>query len=89
MATVDVVSTDWVASQIMGYRPSGVKFLKLAVKEKVGDPDGIVTVGQNPREFAQVFPKEGFVVSKYLWGYSVLVAECLPQSHRRCCSTYT
>jgi hypothetical protein len=52
----------------MGYRPSGVKFLKLAVKEKVGDPDGIVTVGQNPREFEKVFPKEGFVVSKYLWG---------------------
>jgi len=68
MASVDVVSTDWVASQIMGYRPSGVKFLRLAVKEKVGDPDGIVTVGQNPREFAKAFPKEGFVVSKYLWG---------------------
>jgi len=67
MASVDVVSADWVASQIMGYKPSGVKFLKLAVKEKVGDPDGLVTVGQNPREFAKVFPKEGFVVSRYLW----------------------
>jgi len=68
MASNDVFSVDWVASQIMGYRPSTVGFLKLAVKEKVGDPDGIVTVGQNPREFASVFPKEGFVVSKYLWG---------------------
>jgi len=67
VASVDVVSADWVASQIMGYKPSGVKFLKLAVKEKVGDPDGIVTVGQNPREFAKVFPKEGFVVSRHLW----------------------
>jgi len=67
MASNDVFSVDWVASQIMGYKPSGVKFLKLAVKEKVGDPDGLVTVGQNPREFAKVFPKEGFAATRYLW----------------------
>lgn len=68
MAGVDVVSVDWTASQIMGYRPSGIKFLKLAVKEKLGDPNGIVITGENLSEFARAFPKEGFVASRYLWG---------------------
>jgi uncharacterized protein (DUF362 family) len=68
MAGGDVVSVDWTASQIMGYKPSGVRFLKLAVKEKVGDPNGLVTVGRDIHEFAKLFPKEGFVASKYLWG---------------------
>jgi hypothetical protein len=63
-----VFSVDWVASQIMGYRHASVRFLKLAKKEKVGDPKGIVTVGENVAEFARIFPKEGFVASRYLWG---------------------
>jgi uncharacterized protein (DUF362 family) len=68
MASNDVFSVDWVASQIMGYRHASVRFLKLAKKEKVGDPKGIVTVGENVAEFARIFPKEGFVASRYLWG---------------------
>jgi uncharacterized protein (DUF362 family) len=68
MAGVDVVSVDWVASQIMGYKPSGIRFLKLAMREKVGDLNGLVIVGQNIHEFAKLFPKEGFVASRYLWG---------------------
>jgi len=68
MASVDVVSADWVASQIMGYRPSGVKFLKLAIKEKLGDPRSTVIVGEKLSEFAKAFPKEGFAATRYLWG---------------------
>jgi uncharacterized protein (DUF362 family) len=68
MASVDIFSADWVASQIMGYRPSAVRFLKLAAKEKVGDPNGVVVAGEDVKEFAKVFPKEGFVSSRYLWG---------------------
>jgi len=68
MAGTDVFSVDWVASQIMGYNPSRVKYLRLSVKEQVGSPDGLVVVGENPAEFARDFPKEGFVASKYLWG---------------------
>lgn len=67
MAGTDVFSVDWVASQIMGYNPSSTRFLKLAVKEKVGSSDGIAVVGENLAEFANAFPKEGFVASKYLW----------------------
>jgi uncharacterized protein (DUF362 family) len=67
MAGTDVFSVDWIASQIMGFNQSAVRFLELAVKEKVGNPDGVAVVGENPAEFAKIFPKEGFVASKYLW----------------------
>jgi len=67
MASADVVSVDWVASQVVGYRPSGVKFLKLAIKEKLGDPKNTVIAGENLSEFAKAFPKEGFVASRHLW----------------------
>jgi uncharacterized protein (DUF362 family) len=67
MAGTDAFSVDWVASQIMGYSPSSVRFLKLAVKVKLGNPDGLAVVGENPAGFAKIFPKEGFVASKYLW----------------------
>ncbi len=46
MAGTDVFSVDWVASQIMGYNPSSTRFLKLAVKEKVGNSDGVGVVGE-------------------------------------------
>jgi uncharacterized protein (DUF362 family) len=68
MASVDVFSADWVASQIMGYRPSSVRFLKLAAKERVGDPNGVEIAGEDVKEFAKVFPKEGFISSRYFWG---------------------
>ena len=68
MASVDIVSVDWAASQIMGYKPSRIKFLTLAVKEKLGDPKGLMIAGENLSDFARVFPKEGFVASRYLWG---------------------
>jgi len=68
MAGLDGFSVDWVASRIMGYKPSNVKFLQIALKEKLGDTRGIVTCGQSVEEFAGVFPKEGFVATKYLWG---------------------
>ena len=67
MASTDVVSVDWVASQIMGYRPSKINFLKLAVKEGLGDPHDLRIEGEKLEGFSRVFPKEGFVASKYLW----------------------
>lgn len=68
MAGVDGFSVDWIASRIMGYKPSSVRFLKMAIKEKLGDPHGIVTCGNNIAEFEKIFPIEGFVATKYLWG---------------------
>jgi len=57
-----------VASRIMGYKPSSVRFLKITMKEKLGSPEGIVVCGKSVEEFARMFPKEGFVATKYLWG---------------------
>lgn len=67
MASVDPFSIDWVASQIMGFEPSRVKFLKIAIKEKVGDLKGIVTRGEDVAEFAKLFPREGVVSTDFLW----------------------
>jgi uncharacterized protein (DUF362 family) len=76
MAGVDSFSIDWTASRIMGYRPSSVRFLKMAMTEKLGDPSDIVIRGEKVEQFAQSFPKEGFVSSKYLWNieFSLLKA---------------
>jgi uncharacterized protein (DUF362 family) len=67
MASVDPFSVDWVASQIMGYNPSKVRFLKVAMKEEFGNLNGITTRGKNVVEFRRIFPKENFVSSKWVW----------------------
>lgn len=67
MTSMDTFSIDWVASKIMGYNPSRVKFLKLAMKEKVGSKDGVETRGEDLEEFRKIFPKEEFISSKWSW----------------------
>jgi uncharacterized protein (DUF362 family) len=67
MAGVDPFSVDWVASQIMGYKPSRVKFLKVAMKEKFGSLNGVTTCGENIAEFKKIFPRENFASSNYWW----------------------
>lgn len=66
MASVDVFSIDWIASQIMGYNPSKIGFLKVALKEKLGDQDGILTLGENIETFKKLLPKQNLVYSKML-----------------------
>ena len=63
MASVDPFSIDWIASQIMGYTPSRIGFLRIAMKEKLGDPEGIMTCGENLNEFKRIFPKK----NSFLW----------------------
>lgn len=67
MASVDPFSVDWIVSEIAGYKPRSVGFLQIAVKEKVGRPEGIVTKGERPDEFAKTFPRVGFGSSDTLW----------------------
>lgn len=71
MIGVDPFSVDWVASRVMGYRPSSVKFLKIAMQEKIGDPHGLVTCGERVEDFAQSFPKQGFMPKKYSWVFQL------------------
>jgi len=86
MASADPFSIDWVASKIMGYNPSKVKYLKMAVNEKVGDPKGVTTRGAKIEEFAKLFPKEGLLSTGFLWSlqfqllktYKKVVGDIIP-----------
>lgn len=67
MASTDPFSVDWVASQIMGYRPSQIKFLKIAQKEKVGKSKGILVRGDKIADFERIFPKEPVFSVNRFW----------------------
>lgn len=67
MAGTDPFSVDCIASEIMGYKPSEVQFLKIAKKENFRDPDQIIVVGETTEEFKKKFPRENFTSSKYWW----------------------
>jgi len=90
MASVDPFSIDWIASQIMGYNPSKIGFLKVALKEKLGDPDGILTLGESLNMFKKIFPKENFVYSKLLLKtqktlltfYEKIVGDVVPSEYK-------
>jgi uncharacterized protein (DUF362 family) len=64
MAGYNPFSIDWVVSQIMGYNPSKLEFLKIARKEGLGDPKDIVTYGEDLQHFKQLFPKKSMRLSK-------------------------
>jgi len=86
MAGVDPFSVDCIASEIMGYKASNVKFLQIAKKENLGNPSNIVTVGEDIEEFKRAFPKENFTSSKYWWNiqfwlikiYRKIVGDVIP-----------
>ena len=86
MGSVDPFSVDWIASQIMGYEPSSVKFLKNAMEEKLGNPDDITIRGESVAEFKKIFPKEKIISSKHLWNvqfwllkaYTKIVGDIIP-----------
>jgi len=68
MASVDTFSTDWVASKIMGLNPNDVPFLKISERENLGNPKGVDIVGEKIDTFSKIFPGEGFISTKNLWG---------------------
>jgi uncharacterized protein (DUF362 family) len=71
MAGTDPFSVDWVASQIMGYNPSRIKFMKIAMAEKVGNPEGITIRGENIEEFKRIFPKESVLSLNRYWNFLI------------------
>lgn len=86
MASIDPFSTDWIASQIMGYNPLRIGFLKVAMKEKLGNLEGIRTLGESIVTFKKIFPKENFFSSERWWNiqfrllnlYSKIVKDVIP-----------
>jgi uncharacterized protein (DUF362 family) len=73
VAGTDTFSVDYVVSQIAGKDPSKIKFLRLAIKERLGGRHNISTIGESLREVAKAFPKErvGFVASKHLLDFQI------------------
>lgn len=83
---VDPFSVDWIASQVMGYKPSRVGVLRIAAKEMLGNPDNIVVKGEGIEEFKRIFPRASFITSNYSWGiqfwllnaYRKIVGDVIP-----------
>jgi uncharacterized protein (DUF362 family) len=67
MAGLDVFSVDWTVARIVGYNPRHVNFLKIAMQEKLGTPNGITTHGEDLNQFSKNFPGDGFPSQKFLW----------------------
>lgn len=88
MAGEKAFSIDWIAAQIMGFNPSRIKFLNLAVKEQLGKPQEIVVTGEKIKEFSKVFPRESNLYSKVnikmqfmlLKTYRRIVGDIIPPS---------
>ena len=85
MAGNDSFSVDWVASEIMGYDPSKVLFLKMAMKEKMGNPAEIEIRGEEVAEFRALFPKPRLLSSNLLKiqsaalrAYQILSSDIIP-----------
>jgi uncharacterized protein (DUF362 family) len=66
MASIDPFSIDWVASQIMGYNPRKIEFMKLAAKEGLGNPDGVIIKGEEIQTFKNIFPKQNYLLSRFI-----------------------
>jgi len=72
MAGTDPFAVDWIASKIMGYRPSTIKFLRIAINEKLGDPKSLSVKGEDVTKFAKDFPKQGLISTNFLWNLQFL-----------------
>lgn len=57
-------SVDWAAAQIMGFNPSRIKFLQLAIKESLGKPEDVVVCGERIETFRKNFPSENNAISR-------------------------
>lgn len=88
MAGEDPFAVDWVAAQVMGYKPSGIQFLNLAIKEKLGHAENVVVVGEEIADFRKDFPTENTLVARakmrlqlsLLRAYSKVSGDIIPPS---------
>lgn len=68
IAGEDNLAVDFVAAKVMGYNPWGIKHLRLAAEEKVGDVKDIEIVGEDVENICKVFPKRSRIGFKIKWG---------------------
>jgi len=68
MASDDALVADLVAARIMGYDPSSIAYLKLAMKEKIGNIDNINLVGNLKLEnIRKELPNNNYLLQKLSW----------------------
>jgi uncharacterized protein (DUF362 family) len=71
MGSSDIFNVDWVASQIFGYNPRNNPVIRLAVKEKLGDPKNIGLLGDSLKDFQNKIPMENPIVTKYTFPFLI------------------
>jgi len=65
----DALAADYVAAKAMGYGPSGIAYLKLGMKEKIGDVSNLNLI-ENPIKLEDIrkeFPKQNYLLPKLSW----------------------
>jgi uncharacterized protein (DUF362 family) len=67
MAGTNPFSIDWIVSQITGQDPAKIKFLRMALHEKMGRPEEILLHGESLESFESEFPRQGIISSRRLW----------------------
>ena len=88
MAGDDALATDLVAAEAIGYKPSRIPYLKLAMKEKIGKTDSINLI-TNPNTLENIkkeFPAPNYLLQRLLWKlelkllrtYAKLVGDVIP-----------
>ena len=86
MAGADPYAVDLVASKIMGFSPSKVGYLKIALKEKLVDSRSVTTRGEDLKTLKKEFPAVNFFYSKKWWNiqlgllktYATLANDVIP-----------
>lgn len=69
MTSDDVLAIDFVVAKAMSLNPTRVAYLKLAIREKIGDTDSINLI-ENPVRLEDVkkeFPKQNYYLQKLSW----------------------
>jgi uncharacterized protein (DUF362 family) len=84
----DALATDVVVAEAMGYKPHRIPYLKLAMKERVGNIDSINLIA-NPTtldEIKREYPAPNYLLQRLLWKlelkllrtYAKLVGDVIP-----------
>jgi uncharacterized protein (DUF362 family) len=88
IAGTNTFAVDWVAAQVMGYKPSKIAFLNLAIKEHIGNPSDVNIVGEKIETFRKNFPTENNLLARVKMAlqfslirtYSRIVGDIIPPS---------
>jgi uncharacterized protein (DUF362 family) len=68
MAGTSAFAVDYVAAEVMGYKPSKIGFLNLAIKEQLGQASDVSVRGEKIETFSKGFPLENNFVAKVKMG---------------------